>query len=684
VPTLVDLEGFEHQVVVSNATTTMNPKLWDTAANTAQISFVTGRRSNGLAARISPNGAGTRLLRNYTTAGTLFVFSFYVRIITLPSSGNVVRVFHSTADLLAFIRINSDGTLSAGVGTGTARTYGTPINDGGWHRLDLRYNSSPATHTLDWYVDGNLQTQATGAGVAATNQTSWAVGTNQAETATFDVDDVVVSATTGDFPMGDHTVLSVVPNAEGTHNAGTNIMENAGTGNDINGTTETAWDKLDEWPPTTGINNADSITSSASGSANYAEVKFQSAPSWATSTLWAVNGIVAHQSDTTGANTGITRIVDSSGTTLSDIFSGDMSETSAHYTWKIITAPAGGWLIDATHFNGVKARVGFGTLQPGAPEWLALQLQAATPDQAPLVYTLSSTVANVSFNATSPTATKAMKAASTVANVTFAGGSHTMTVGRRLASAVANLAFNATSPTGAKAMKLVSAVANLAFNATSPTATKAMQLAETVANLAFNATSPAATKAMHLAETAANVSFNATSPATSAGLRLAETAANITFQGGDHSLTYTPAGGGNVDYTLGSTVANITFTGGTHTASKAMGLAETSANVAFLGGNHTLQGPANNFALAADIANFSLDGGNHSFLLTTGEAISGSFIMRPSPRMDLQRPPRPAKKVIIIEPVAYTLIAGAGRMQLKGGNHSLDYQGQDELLLLLS
>lgn len=375
-PTITDLDGFEHKVTTANATATMDPKLWDIVANTGQISFVAGYNNEGSAVRIAANGANTRLQRNYFTAGTLKVISFYIKVISLPSARS--RVFASVADIHGLIQLDTDGTLDASVAGGGV-VAGPSVNDGAWHRVDLRYDSNPATHTLDWQVDGSAQTQATGAGVAASNQTAFYVGTNQAETFTVDIDSLVVSATTGDYPIGAHHVFAVVPDADGTHNAGTNIMERASDGADIGAVT--AWDLLDEWPPTTGLNNADTVTSSASGSTNYAEVTFQNFPGWASSTLWAVQAIVAHQSDTTGANTGISRIVDSAGTTLTDIFSGDMSETSAHYTRRIITAPGGGWT--STNFNGVKGRVGFGTLQPGAPEWLALMLQAATPDTPP-------------------------------------------------------------------------------------------------------------------------------------------------------------------------------------------------------------------------------------------------------------------------------------------------------------
>lgn len=386
-PTLVDLEGFENQVAKVNATVTMDPAMWATAATTG-LTFATGVDGVGKCVHLEPDGTnGCRLLRTLTTAGTLLVASFKVRLIQNPTT-IFTRVFHMAADIVGTVGPDTDGTIAAIVAGGTKVT-GPSIADGLWHRVDVRYNTSPATHTLDWQVDGAVQTQATGAGVASSNITQWGAGSNTAPSTDHkaEVDDIVLSQTTGDYPLGPHSVFSVVPVADGTHSAGTNIMERASDGADIG--TVTAWDLLDDWPPTTGINNADTVTSSATGATNYAEVIFGPKPDYAHQTLWAVKAYVAHQSDTTGANTGISRIVDSAGTTLTDIFSGDMSEITDHYTHRLITAPSGGWTVN--NFASVKGRVGFGTLQPGAPEWLALMLSAATPDETlvPILVTQS-------------------------------------------------------------------------------------------------------------------------------------------------------------------------------------------------------------------------------------------------------------------------------------------------------
>jgi hypothetical protein len=107
------------------------------------------------------------------------------------------------------------------------------------------------------------------------------------------------------------------------------------------------------------------------------------ADSAANKTIWGVEGQAALFSSGTLANDGTTRIVDSAGTTLTDIYAGDMSETSLHYRRAIITAPGGGWT--AANFNGLKARVGLSSDVIDVPRWAALMLQYAAVDAAPQV-----------------------------------------------------------------------------------------------------------------------------------------------------------------------------------------------------------------------------------------------------------------------------------------------------------
>lgn len=401
IPNLIDWEGFENQIKTVSATANLGTKQWDLVEDVGNvITFVTGRDGIGKAVQIALNGTNTgRLNRNYATPGTLFVVSFYFKLVSTPT-GATMRIFQSIADASCHIGINTSGQVLAAFGAGTSNVIGTgpSVTDGAWHRIDARIDSGPATHTIDWYCDGTLQTQAHSGLVAASNQTSWNVGSNIATaTGTFQVDDLVLSATSGNLPIGAHTVFSTVPsddNAESVY--GTGVMQQA-TGVDLSSSNK-GYQYLDDWPPTTGVNNADSVTQAAAGAGNFVSVEFGDAPAYVTTTaLWGVSAVAAIQSDGVTANNGTTRIVDAAGNTLTDVFSGDMSETGQHYTRAKITAPAGGWTKDG--FNAARARIGFSTDSTTDPEWLALMLTGVTVDVPTGATTNQSIDASVTFTA---------------------------------------------------------------------------------------------------------------------------------------------------------------------------------------------------------------------------------------------------------------------------------------------
>jgi hypothetical protein len=212
-------------------------------------------------------------------------------------------------------------------------------------------------------VDGTAQTTSSLSGQTAAVMTSVRFGSGAAShTATCWYDDVVISYTSADHPIGAHKVLSLVPNADGTDSGGTNFTLTGGTTN---------WEVLDEWPADTTTYIAQTTASGTS----YREVQFGDTTE---TTIWGVHGYLAYFAAGTAANNGTTRIVDSSGNTLTDIFSGDMSESSLFYKSAIIAAPGGSWT--QAGLNGVKGRVGFSTDVSPNPRWSALLLQYAVPE----------------------------------------------------------------------------------------------------------------------------------------------------------------------------------------------------------------------------------------------------------------------------------------------------------------
>ena len=364
-PTPIIIDGFEHKIQ-SAPTPVLGisaQAIWASISGTG-VSYVTGR--NGQAIQFSPAAAacnGTKVINSTVIVGSVyFKFSSNPSQITMlytqlgsPSFSIPVRFYMNPA---------SGGQIFA-QGGGDALSSMTGLANNAWHLLDFRMDTSGTTWVMDWYVDGIAQTQCSTGGQVSTPQENFVMGTGDVGTGTMQFDDLVVSYTAGDFPLGAHDVLYSVPTGDGTHVAGTNTIEdNAGV--DI--VSPNAFPLLDELPPTT----TDYIQQSTIGTGNYAEVTLTDAP--AGKTIWGVEGIVTVFSSGTLANNGTARIVDSGGTTLTDIWSGDMSETGLRYQRAIIADPSGnGWT--KTDFDGLKARVGFSSDVIDVPRWAALMLQ---------------------------------------------------------------------------------------------------------------------------------------------------------------------------------------------------------------------------------------------------------------------------------------------------------------------
>ena len=369
-PTLVLVEGFEHQTAsVDRFGGAVDKGIFSIIDTASRITFdTTDKRSGAAALKITQNGTNSSraILGHPSTA--ILVVSLYFRIVSAPS---VQSRLLEGGTIEAGVEIATDGTIRLRQSGGSIQT-GPNVADGEWHRLDYLLNRTATTHTCDWEVDGVAQTQSTRTGqTAGATTVNFALGSfATTNTMTVWFDDLVISATSGDYPLGPHKVLSSVPMDDGTHNAGTDGMEDT-AGADINGTTVEAWPLMDEWPA-----GSDRVQQNGTGTGEYAEVLFEDATE---TTIWAVVGFAALSSATTTANNGTTRVVDVDGTTLTNIYAGDMSSTAPHYRRALVAVPGGGsW--DQTKFNGLKVRVGFSSDGSPIPYWNSLLLQYAVPE----------------------------------------------------------------------------------------------------------------------------------------------------------------------------------------------------------------------------------------------------------------------------------------------------------------
>jgi hypothetical protein len=369
--TLDYIEGFEHQTLSSLQLSGSGNGIFDSISNAAGLTFVTGRHGQGL--KVTEDGVTATYARVKVPTSQTRLLSYYLNTTATPGADStVVSIFDTSFVRMHRTILRSTGILRADIGT-AGSVGSTVINDGNDHRIDIKLVTSGTTWTLDWAIDGVDQGQQTLGSQVATDSVWIAFGSSTAaHTAVFIVDDVVASVTSGDYPLGEYIVDGLFPTADGTHVAGTNVIE-SDSGSDI-GVGNPAWPLIDEWP----ANSTDYIQQSATGSGNYAEVTFGAA----TGTPAAVKGYAAVFSSGTAGNNATVRIVDSGGTTLTDIYSGAINVTVPHYRSALIAAPGGTWT--SANLSAVKGRFGLSSDATPNPRITALLLQYARKPQVPL------------------------------------------------------------------------------------------------------------------------------------------------------------------------------------------------------------------------------------------------------------------------------------------------------------
>ena len=242
-----------------------------------------------------------------------------------------------------------------------------------WYRVDFKIDMSANPWTIDWEIDGAVQAQETYVHAADTF-TNVDVGINTMTGLIMYYDDVIISTTAGDFPIGDGGTFGLKPNADGTHNNAANIMEDQ-AGHDIDGITYYAYSLLNELPWVAGVGTY--VRQWGVGTDKYVEVQFEDIATHLTYS--GVSALLEYASSATTANTGGCIIRDSDGTETTVWGApgalADYSETTVQYKHVIVTVPAGGWT--EAYINSLRARMGYSDNVASKPYWVALMLEVA-------------------------------------------------------------------------------------------------------------------------------------------------------------------------------------------------------------------------------------------------------------------------------------------------------------------
>jgi hypothetical protein len=392
-------EGWEHGVISSNGTGLAN------VVTATRSSIQSPGRSGTYCLRLAPDDSGTgQWQRNITTTAKPFAI-FAAKVQTDVSSGEqkLFRLPLTTGgQSCPTLTISNTGVLTMKVdnGSGGAAT-GPGISDGNWHVIAMQVDVSGTTWTVDWWVDGVAQTQATEGSHSADTASSWAIGTNDANGPgyTIDVDDVLIAtwATAGTDYITNIEVLGYSVGSDGTHNAGTTVFINGDSATSPNFTNSTtdAYTYLDDIPFTTIRSTTDNVSAETHSAGAYMELVVAATASGKPDAL-AVVALLAYSSPSSSANNGNATVVRTSAGSDNEIFGNfttgaDYSETSNFFKGILVPDP-GGW--DKTELDQIKFRIGRASNSSDVsprPTWQNLMIQVAYEIESGTAHSLAGT-----------------------------------------------------------------------------------------------------------------------------------------------------------------------------------------------------------------------------------------------------------------------------------------------------
>lgn len=352
----------------------------------------TGARS----LQINPSSATEYIRLSIAASNRVLVGRVYIKFVTLPTDRRVVDIYPGFTS--ARIGPDTNGKWAAQIGGGTTVTDTVGPSAGTWYRVDFKVDTSNNPVTLDWKIDGTTKTQASASVAAADIQTLY-LGQQAASTCEYYLDDLVLSYTSGDYPIGAGGTQALAPASDGTHNAGTNIMED-NAGNDINGTTVTAYNKINSVPP----NSTAYILQNGNGTANYAEVLFGNISATHNGIIGA-QAILAYTSATTTGNNGGCIVSKDDFSTSTTVWGAagalaDYSDGATNNLYYKSAIVAG--VTDDTTVNALEARVGYSGDAAPDPYWIDLLIEVAYTVATATVYTLTAEAGSFAVTGVDP------------------------------------------------------------------------------------------------------------------------------------------------------------------------------------------------------------------------------------------------------------------------------------------
>lgn len=296
---------------------------------------------------------------------TNIVISLYYYFETLPTASCSLAYGNTNTGVYVRFRFNY-ATSKFCLYNGSTTTDIVTAQTGVWYRIDYKATCTSSQVSATATVNGANETTLS---VSTTNPTFNRVDVGLCSSGaggTAEADDLIISETISDYPIGEHATQILIPTGDGTSVPGT-VIKNTG-GNVIDGTTYPAYTELDEMP----ISDTNTyIQQSAVDDTKYAEVTFGNTDM---TSIIGVEGLLAYRSSDVNANYAKAYVRDAAGQQTA-VYSGDMSENTMRYSRSKIAIPAAGW--SKTTVDGLVGRVGYASIIDAIPWWMNLAIEVA-------------------------------------------------------------------------------------------------------------------------------------------------------------------------------------------------------------------------------------------------------------------------------------------------------------------
>lgn len=371
-PTYTLLTGLEHQSVGGPLPALgVNSAIFNNAVNTTGASVDTAvKRSGAYSLKIEATGAAVRRGKVVSALGNALVVRFGLYLDALPAADSELAGFSDTTAAgpanLALKYVAATRKLAIGYPGQTVE--GSPtIEAQRWYVIEMRYDPRANPRTADWRIDGVAQPSTsyaqTGAGSAV-----FALGTSIAGTYVAHYDDIVISETASEYPLGDGRIYGLLPDGMGTSVGTVNFANDDST---LIG--PATWSRLDDPILATGT---DYVKQTLISTTSYVELTFADSPHT------CFDGVFGHVGydfvDTNGTSHGATTIVD--GATVRTVFSGTMTGSNndrMFRTGRLIAPASATW--DQIAINGLRGRIGYSNDATPNPRWHSLALEYDVP-----------------------------------------------------------------------------------------------------------------------------------------------------------------------------------------------------------------------------------------------------------------------------------------------------------------